>query len=152
MKARQGTSELAARTATAGLSTRQRYWLFQLPGLAVALGLSALGTRWFDLPLWSAAIVVAVWAAKDAVLYRFLKASYEGPKPTGLESMVGTVGTALEELAPRGLVRVEAELWRAESAAPIAAGQPVRVTGCVGMTLQVSPVSPDEEDPARQSA
>ena len=84
---------------------------------------------------------MGLWIAKDALLYPFLKSAYEGPQPTGLESMIGSLGTAKENLMPRGFVRVGAELWMAESKESVKAGQIVRVSGCEGMILLVDPVS-----------
>ena len=45
-----------------------------------------------------------------------------GAKPVGQESMVGLVGTATEDLCPRGQVRIGPELWRAESSKAVLAG------------------------------
>ncbi len=119
--------------------TWQRYWLFQIPGLAIVSALLAAGAHWFSLPLWACALGLAIWIVKDASLYPFLKSAYEGSKPTGPEAMIGSLGTAREDLRPGGLIRIGPELWRAESAVPIEAGQVVQVTGCEGMTLRVAP-------------
>ena len=121
------------------MQTWQRYWLYQIPGLALAAVLLAAGYRWFSLPAWACATGFAVWLAKDILAYPFLKSAYEGARPTGTESMVGAVGTATERLAPRGFVRIGPELWTAESAVPVEAGRTVRVTGFEGMTARVEP-------------
>ena len=107
--------------------------------------LAMVGAFWFTLPSWTIPFALGVWIAKDLLLYPFLKSAYEGPKPTGPESMVGSLGTVTEDLCPRGYVRIGPELWRAESADPVRAGQTVCVTGCDGMTMQVELVRPDSE-------
>ena len=139
------------------LRTWQRYWLFQIPGLAIVSGLLAAGAYWFSLPLWACALGLALWLVKDAIGYPFLKSAYEGSKPTGLKSLIGALGTAREDLRPAGLVRIGPELWRAESAVPVKAGQVVQVAGCEGMTLRVVPGPSEagrggEIPPARDAA
>ena len=125
------------------MATWQRYWLFQLPGLGVVGVLVILAAYWFDLPRWTIPLALGIWIVKDLLLYPFLKSAYEGPKPTGPESMVGSVATVTEDLCPCGYVKIGPELWRAESASPIRTGQPVRVTGSDGMTMQVEPAGPE---------
>jgi membrane-bound serine protease (ClpP class) len=46
---------------------------------------------------------------------------------TGRDGMVGEIGTARTDLAPAGKVFVHGELWEAEAAEPVAAGEKVRV-------------------------
>ncbi len=58
----------------------------------------------------------------------------------GPEALVGAVGVAQQELSPRGQIIVHGELWVAESDAPIAAGESVRVSGVNGLKLLVEPV------------
>ena len=123
------------------MSILQRYWLYQAPGIGIVAALATAGTHWFAVPIWACVTAIGLWVAKDAILYPFLKSAYEGPQPTGLESMIGSLGTSQENLMPHGLVKVGAELWRAESGTPVQAGQIIRVSGCEGMTLLVEPVS-----------
>ncbi len=58
----------------------------------------------------------------------------------GPEAMVGVIGVAQEQLAPRGQILVHGELWLAESAAPVAAGESVRVRAVDGLKLLVESV------------
>ncbi|MEA2435335.1 MAG: hypothetical protein QOG54_2792 [Actinomycetota bacterium] len=61
---------------------------------------------------------------------------------TGHEGMIGKKGFATSDLDPKGHVRVRGELWTAVSDEPIAAGDPVVVTGVDGIKLLVaSPTS-----------
>jgi len=50
------------------------------------------------------------------------------------------IGVAQEQLAPRGQILVHGELWLAESAAPVAAGESVRVRAVDGLKLLVESV------------
>jgi len=58
----------------------------------------------------------------------------------GPEALVGAVGVAQQPLAPRGQIIVHGELWVAESDAPVAAGENVRVRAVDGLKLLVEPV------------
>ena len=111
--------------------------------------LAGTGILWFSLPGWTLAAAVAVWAIKDCALYPFVKSAYEGPKPTGPDALVGSLGTAVGDLLPRGFVRIGPELWRAESSVHTSAGQPVRVVSCEGMTMRVEPVHSGEKSASR---
>ncbi len=55
--------------------------------------------------------------------------------------MLGAIGVADEELAPRGYVRVRGELWRAEllGRERLAPGSKVSVHGVRDLTLLVRP-------------
>ena len=58
----------------------------------------------------------------------------------GPEALVGAEAIAQQPVAPRGQVLVHGELWIAESATPVAAGDPVRIRAVQGLTLLVEPV------------
>ena len=79
--------------------------------------LVALGAYWFDLPAWTILFLLGNWVVKDLLLYPIQKSAYEGPKPTRPKSIISSLGTATEDLCPRGYVWIGPELWRAESAA-----------------------------------
>ena len=58
----------------------------------------------------------------------------------GLEAMIGEIGQSLSDLNPRGTVRMHGEIWKAVSAAGlIPAGNKVKVTGFLNLTLEVEP-------------
>ncbi len=56
---------------------------------------------------------------------------------TGEEGMVGEVGVARTPLDPGGKVFVHGEIWDAVAAAPVAAGDPVRVIRVRDLTVEV---------------
>lgn len=104
-----------------------------------------LGACWFDLPGWTILFALGIWVGKDLLQCPFLKSAFVGPKPTRPESMIGSLGTVTQDLCPRGYARIGPELRRGENAALLRAGQPVRLTGCDGMTMQVEPAGPEPE-------
>lgn len=60
---------------------------------------------------------------------------------TGAEGMIGATGEALEMLAPTGIIKVQGEIWNAESiAGNIPAGEKVRIKEMKHMKLFVEPI------------
>lgn len=69
-----------------------------------------------------------------------LKAQKRKPV-TGLEAMIGLIGETLVMLDPSGRVRVQGELWNAESiSGNISEGKKVRVTAIKNLKLYVEEV------------
>ena len=117
-----------------------RYTLYQLPGYGLAAAALALAWRWGWLPGWLALLLFGAWVAKDALLYPLVWHAYRR-EPDASQRLVGERGVVLTDVAPRGLVRVGGETFRAESDATILAGRPVIVTGARGLVLTVRPAS-----------
>lgn len=60
---------------------------------------------------------------------------------TGIEGMVGDIGEVLEMLSPTGSIRVQGEIWNAESiAGTINKGEKVRIKEMKNMKLFVEPI------------
>jgi len=63
-------------------------------------------------------------------------------KPTtGVEGLIGQIGTAREAFETEGMVYLLGEYWSARTSAPVPAKGHVQVTGKEGMVLLVKPVS-----------
>ncbi len=120
------------------MSSLRRYALFQLPGIACVGLLLFVLWEWQGVPGWAAAAALAAWVAKDAALYPLLRRAYE-PGPHGAAALTGRAGVVRRRLAPRGVVAIGPEVWRAEAAdaAAIEAGAAVTVVGARGLTLFV---------------
>jgi len=120
-----------------------KYWLLQLPELALLVVVLLVLRDWQGLPAWLAWSVVGLWLAKDAALYPFVWRSYDPGHPATLHSLDGEHGVATERLDRSGYIRVRGELWRAElapEARPVDEGEPVQVQATRGLTLIVAPV------------
>jgi len=114
----------------------RRYLLWQSPGwIAVTAALVAL--CWLaELPAWIVPIGVAAVIAKDLVMYPVMRHTLEPPRTR----LLGARGRAIERLAPVGYVRVDGELWRAETAGGvIGADAEIVVLEINGLTLRVAP-------------
>ena len=89
---------------------------------------------------WSAAILMTLpFAAISVFLLQLAIRSFRLKSATGVEAMVGEMGTARTELWPDGTVFVHGELWSARAVTPVEAGRPVRVIAVNGMRLDVEP-------------
>jgi membrane-bound serine protease (ClpP class) len=107
-----------------------------VPGVQVGLG--------FIVP---AALAVS---GITLVLGRLALRAYRQPPATGIEALIGAAGRVRTDVRPDGAgqVDIHGEIWRGQSAAHIAAGQPVRVIAVNGLTLIVEPSGA----PAREGA
>src|SRR6266571_685355 len=65
--------------------------------------------------------------------------SHRRPVVSGREELLGSSGQALEDCEPEGWARIHGETWRIRSAAPLKAGQRVRVVAMHGSLLEVVP-------------
>lgn len=120
-----------------------KYWVLQLPATALVILVLLLVADRLAWPQWIVWTVVAVWVAKDAILYPFVWRSYDPDDPTALPYPVeGAEGVAINRIDRSGLVRIWGELWRAElapGARRIEEGETVQVNARHGLTLLVEP-------------
>ena len=117
-----------------------RYVLLQLPALALLILMLAFVQRWVSLPAWFIWALIALWIAKDVILFPLTWRAYDQSRKGAANSMIGLRGITEDRLAPSGYVRVHGELWQAEvvqNSPPIEKGESVRVHGNRGLTLLV---------------
>lgn len=75
-------------------------------------------------------IVMVVWATLAVIFYRMGSRALRRKPVLGLLTMVGGKGKVVSPLDPKGVIRINGELWRAESAVgKIDAGEEVIVQG-----------------------
>jgi membrane-bound ClpP family serine protease len=135
-------------TAGSGGRAIVRYTLFQIPDLILlSLGLAA-AVRWWNLPVLAACGLVALWIAKDVVMYPILRVAYEPGGSSGVFEIHGALGVVVQPLVPSGYVRLGSELWKAElvsGSEPVSVGSAIRVVEVRGLTLVVESVPAAEQ-------
>jgi membrane protein implicated in regulation of membrane protease activity len=119
--------------------------LWQVPGWVLGGLVLAFTVGVLDLPSWVVPAGIAVLAVRDLALYPAMRAVFRPPRAP---HPIGASGVALDALDPSGYVRIDGELWRAESPrSPVPAGGRVVVHDAHGLTLIVAPL-PDDVSPA----
>jgi membrane-bound serine protease (ClpP class) len=119
------------------------YGALSLGGLA-ALILGALMLVKTDAPFLkvSLSFIIPIAVTFGAILMTLtwvaLKAQRRSPV-SGIEMMIGDVAIAKTDLAPRGTVLVQGELWEAVSDEPIRRGEEAEIKSVAGLTLRVAP-------------
>ncbi len=81
--------------------------------------------------------IMAVLIGKDLIIVKLIWNIIVQPPQTGKETLIGKSGTAHTDVNPQGIVRIDNELWKAESVKPIKKGEKVRVIKMDGLSLQV---------------
>jgi len=110
----------------------------------VLLGLPELG---IVLPYWALALLMVLLAVNNTLFYWIGGRALRKPHLPGLPDMAGTAGTAVEQLAPVGLVTIRDELWRAKTTGvTIEAQTRVVVTHQKGLLLFVCPEGEEADD------
>ena len=102
--------------------------------------------------IWLIYLAVMVVAMVLYYAVRMAMRSHAHKVITGEVGMIGMSGRAETELAPDGTVFVHGELWRARAGLHIRAGEPIRVVGVDGLTLEVEPLNKDRAMIRRQES
>jgi membrane-bound serine protease (ClpP class) len=107
----------------------------------------------FPLPGWELLAARSVETARETlisvalvmsgifgfVVYKVAKARRMKVK-AGPEELVGKVGTVILALAPKGEIKIEGQIWRAESIGPeVKEGEQAEIVSREGLTLKVKP-------------
>jgi hypothetical protein len=87
-----------------------RYLGWQAPGWLVAAAVLFWLHEAFGLTTWLTVVAFAAYVGKDLALYPAMRAVFRAPAPS---VPIGRRATAVNHLAPTGLVRVDGELWNA---------------------------------------
>jgi membrane-bound serine protease (ClpP class) len=88
---------------------------------------------------WVAIAVSAGFGGITVFLVRLAMRARRMKARLGADALVGSAGSAMEELVPEGHVLVEGEIWRAVASQPVVAGARVRVVGHEQYLLHVVP-------------
>jgi membrane-bound ClpP family serine protease len=104
--------------------------------------------RWWNISVLTAYGLVALWIAKDIIMYPILRVAYESGGSSGVDGIHGALGVVTQPLTPSGYVRLGSERWKAELVCGSGAalvGSAIRVVEVRGLTLVVEPVTSAEE-------
>jgi membrane-bound serine protease (ClpP class) len=91
--------------------------------------------------LWTALSVSLPLGLITAFLMTIAIRARRNKITTGVEGLVGEIGTAQTPLSPDGKVFIHGEIWNATASAPVSVGEHVRVRKVDGLKLEVEPVS-----------
>jgi membrane protein implicated in regulation of membrane protease activity len=122
-----------------------RYLLYQIPGWSLWSLVLLILQQLFMFPWWLVPGALAVWVAKDLILFSYVWMAYDNHFP-GKRPLPGSRGVVVKTLSPEGYIRIEGELWRAETAdhaRSILPCEMVTIEEVRGLTLFVRPVSRD---------
>jgi len=122
-----------------------RYLLYQIPGWSLWTLLLLILQQVFVFPWWLVPGALAVWVFKDLVLFSYVWMAYDIHSPPK-RPIPTSRGVVVKTLSPEGYIRIEGELWRAETAERgrvILPGETVTVEEVRGLTLLVRPDSRD---------
>jgi membrane protein implicated in regulation of membrane protease activity len=89
------------------------------------------------LPVTALVLIMFGWLLLSAFLFITGNRALLRKPVCDMDCIICQKGVVVEELHPRGLVKIGGELWGAESAENIAAGEEVIVTGYKGIKLTV---------------
>jgi membrane-bound serine protease (ClpP class) len=92
----------------------------------------------FEIPYTLIAGVTLGTAAFVFLVVGMLIRTRGRPVVSGREYLIGAEGEALEDIAREGWARVQGERWRVRAAAPLRAGERLRITGVHGLLLDAT--------------
>ncbi len=113
--------------------------------IIVVVVLVVLPRMGIDIPLPGLIALLAVFVTYAVVTYRIGSRALSRKPVAGLASMVGSRGTVVALLNPRGTVRIQGELWEAVARqGTIPAGEKVIVVEQNRMRLTVERIKKDD--------
>jgi membrane-bound serine protease (ClpP class) len=92
-----------------------------------------------EIPAYLIVIIGLVAGTFVFIVHRAIVPSLRRRQVSGREGMLGLKGEVVQDLKPKGVVKVKDEYWQARSSGggDIAAGEEVEVTGIEGLRLEV---------------
>jgi len=120
-----------------------KYILLQIPSLLLIIIILILFHDWIGIPDWLIWVIIILWISKDVILYPKIKKAYIGEEKQAMDSLIGHMGIAQEDINPTGYIRIGNELWKAIAESKhkkIKKGNSVLVVSVKGLSLIVKPV------------
>jgi len=107
--------------------------------IALILGVMMIGREpWAEVATGAVKGVLLVLFGALVAFVIIARRALKRPVAVGAEAMLGEVGVAETNIAPKGLVKVKGELWTARSKVRIEKGEKVVVRNVIGLELVVS--------------
>jgi len=103
------------------------------------------GVPGYDISIAFVVVFGAVMGGAVLLTATYLLKLHRRGAVSGRGSIVGGIGTAVEDFTGAGRIWLEGEAWQAVSSAPVAKGQRVLVRQMEGLTLHVDPLP--QQDP-----
>lgn len=137
------------------LEIKTHIGVFAIAGIGMVIAGSFLE---FPLPGWELLAASSVQSARETLISLALvmsgifgfvvfkvAQSRRMKVKAGPEQWIGKTGTAVSAVAPKGEVRVEGQIWKAESlGAEVKEGEQVEIIGREGLVLKVKPMQTQE--------
>ena len=126
-----------------------RYSLFQIPSLVVITLVVFLIDQWYELSFLIKISAIFGWIVKDIILFPFVKRAYSIKERDKSKMLLNEKGIAVETINPKGYVRINGELWKAELSNindPIFKNDPIEITEICGLKLKVKKISSSKID------
>ena len=117
-----------------------KYSLVTLIDNALLIFILILAHNWISIPTWLFWTVIALSFSKDLIVFPYVWRSFDSKAPSKMRTIIGQRGTALEPLAPGGYIRLQGELWKAETVSgcpSIGKGETVKVESAQGLKVFV---------------
>jgi membrane-bound serine protease (ClpP class) len=83
--------------------------------------------------------IMAILVTKDIIVIKLIWNVVVGPPLMGKEALIGKKGVTFADMDTYGFVRIDNELWKAETTVPLKKGEEVEVVDMDGLFLVVEP-------------
>ena len=117
-----------------------KYSLVTLLDNALLIFILILAQNWISIPAWLFWTVIVLSFSKDIIVFPFVWSAFDSKALGRMRTIIGQRGTALELLAPEGYIRLQGELWKAETVSgcpSIGKGETVKVESARGLKVFV---------------
>ena len=117
-----------------------KYSLVTLLDNVLLVFILILARNWITIPTWLFWTVIALSFLKDIIVFPYVWSAFDSKAPGRMRTIIGQRGTAVEPLAPGGYIRLQGELWKAETVSgcpAIGEGETVRVESARGLKVFV---------------
>jgi membrane protein implicated in regulation of membrane protease activity len=117
--------------------TVKRYILFQIPEILITFLVLVVVRYFFEFPLWIVFAVTTGAIVKDVIMFHYTWTSYIVHSPEDYANVKGKQCIAMESFEKMGMVRINAELWKAQTAEPVKKNEELVVRKIDGLELFV---------------